>query len=166
MNADAKETEYANLVLLQGQVSSLGSSMGNLEKKMDNLPKVLMIDFKLALHEALDAHKSTCPVLAAYPDLMRDIGRLDEVSKVVENGDLTSRQRRENARASGGSVSISPNGIRIPWRALPIRWIIVGLIGALLSALGISQGVNLATFVQGDTVEVDADTDAPAIVHR
>jgi hypothetical protein len=162
MNADTKETEYANLVLLQGQVSSLGGAMGNLEKKMDNLPGVLMTDFKLALHEALDAHKSTCPVLAAYPELMRDLGRLDEVSKVVETGELTSRQRRENARASG-AVSISPEGVRIPWKAIPIKWIITGIV-ALLSALGIARGVQLAAVVQNGAVE--ADTDAPAVVNR
>jgi hypothetical protein len=135
-----KETEYANLRILQGQVSSLGGAMANLEKKMDDLPGILAKDFRIALDDALKDHVATCPVVKEFSEIMRTVGRVDEVSTVIHQGELTSRQRRENARNTPGSVSISPEGVRIPWRAIPVKWIVAAILAAL-TALGIGGTV-------------------------
>jgi hypothetical protein len=91
--------------------------------------------------------------------------QIAEDSRVVDllagGKELTSRQRRINARESGGTVSLSPNGIRIRMPAWVWKFAIASVVTAVLAALGISAR---SLVVIQDVANVQADTDSPAVV--
>lgn len=115
---------------------------------MEENRKQLHPMIKSAVLEGLRNHEAVCPVLKEYPNLMRRFGRLEA----------------KPPSTPGKSISISPEGIRIPWKSVPFRWIVAG-ITALLVALGIgSAAYSVSVDAVADVHPVD--TDSPAVTVR
>lgn len=146
------DNETANLTLIVSHLQTLSTSVEETRRAVLNIPE--------QIDKAFERHEQGCTARQGFTDLKAKVAEDSVVVNVVK-GDLTTRQRKENARATGGQAAVK-KGFALNIPPAYIKWAIGALVAAALSAAGVKVGSEVVSDPGGAVAGQDVDSDQPA----